>query len=243
MITAQNLIDSAGRLINLNASGESMTANESADALQTLNDLLDALSIEELSAFAVNSAIYTLTPGQQMYTIGIDPTGGSTANFSAPAPNEIKNANLVFTTSGTTSRRPLDMLNDDEWSEIRVQSVASPIPTKLYYSPGFPFSQLYLWPIPSATNQLEIYTLAPLSNIATLATNILFPQGYQRMLRYILAVELSAEFGIQAPPAVIQIALEAKMQVQSRNSDAPLMRCDPAILGTNGAFYWPTGGY
>ena len=243
MITAQQLINSSGRLLGIVASGENMTANESADALQVLNDLLDSLSIDELSCFAENAAIYTLTPGKQTYSIGIDPAGGTAADFTAPRPNEIKNANLIFNSSGMATRRPLEMLDDDQWSMIRVQSVTSPLPTKLYFSPGYPYSTLNLWPVPSSTNQIEIYTLIALTNVASLTTNILFPQGYQRMLRYILAVELASEFGLQPNPAVVQIALEAKSLVQSRNSDAPLMRCGPEVLGARAAFYWPTGGY
>lgn len=70
MTTANEIIIGALRFINAYAPGESLSADDSADALTTLNDMLDQWSTDEASVFASSENIFNYTPGQYQYTIG-----------------------------------------------------------------------------------------------------------------------------------------------------------------------------
>jgi len=78
---ALDLITGALRNINVQAAGEPVGANDSADALQVLNDLLDSLSTDKLFVYTANEAILAWTPGQFQYSIG-NPTQGTFTGYT-----------------------------------------------------------------------------------------------------------------------------------------------------------------
>jgi hypothetical protein len=81
--TALDIITGALRNINVTEAGEPVNANDAADALQTLNDLLDSLSTDKLFVFTSNQNILQWTPGQYQYTIGNPSQGTFVANLTA----------------------------------------------------------------------------------------------------------------------------------------------------------------
>lgn len=78
---ALDLITGALRNINVQAAGEPLAPNDSADALQVLNDLLDSLSTDKLFVYTANEAILAWTPGQFQYSIG-NPTQGTFTGYT-----------------------------------------------------------------------------------------------------------------------------------------------------------------
>src|SRR5215472_9334608 len=77
--------------------GPGRTANpeQFQDALIALNGMLDSLNIQHDGIFSINNNRYTLVPSKLSYSIGIDPLGIQTADFSAPRPIRIDQARLV----------------------------------------------------------------------------------------------------------------------------------------------------
>jgi hypothetical protein len=69
-ITATDIITGALRFCNQYAPGESLSSADADDALQTLNDLLESLSTDQISVYASNENIFTYSPGTYQYTIG-----------------------------------------------------------------------------------------------------------------------------------------------------------------------------
>lgn len=74
--TAMDIITGALRNINALEAGETPSASDAADALQVLNDLIEAWSIDKLMIFSSVENILTFTPGQYQYTVG-NPVGGT----------------------------------------------------------------------------------------------------------------------------------------------------------------------
>lgn len=68
--TALNLIEGALRRINSYQSGEPIAAVDSADCLDTFNDLLDSLSTDKQYIFGVNENLLAWTAGKQQYSVG-----------------------------------------------------------------------------------------------------------------------------------------------------------------------------
>jgi hypothetical protein len=69
-VTANDIITGALRFINAYSSGESLAAEDAADSLATLNDLLGTLSNDQASVYGSAEAILTFTPGKYVYSIG-----------------------------------------------------------------------------------------------------------------------------------------------------------------------------
>lgn len=74
--TALDLVVGALRSINALEAGETPNPNDSSDALQVLNDLMESWSTDKLFVYAGVENILTWTPGQYQYTVG-NPVGGT----------------------------------------------------------------------------------------------------------------------------------------------------------------------
>jgi hypothetical protein len=74
--SANDLVTGALRKIGALAAGEVPNANDSSDALQVLNDMIESWSTDKLFVFAGVENILTWTPGQYQYTVG-NPVAGT----------------------------------------------------------------------------------------------------------------------------------------------------------------------
>jgi hypothetical protein len=74
--SANDLVVGALRKIGALAAGETPNSNDSSDALQVLNDMIESWSTDKLFVFAGVENILTWTPGQYQYTVG-NPVGGT----------------------------------------------------------------------------------------------------------------------------------------------------------------------
>jgi len=70
MPTAQEIITSALRRINVYAPGEALDSADANDALEILNDLLASRSTDEASIYGSVENVLQFTPGQYQYTVG-----------------------------------------------------------------------------------------------------------------------------------------------------------------------------
>jgi hypothetical protein len=100
--------------------------------------------------------------------------------------------------------------------------------------------KLWLHPICSAANTLVLYTWVQLVNGLTLTTELAYPPGYERMLRYNLARDLAPEFGRAVPDDILRIAKSSKSVLKGTNSVTPILRID-----SGGNSHWDiySGGY
>ncbi len=236
MPTAQNIIDSALRLCNIQASGEITPPAMSADALVTFNDMLDAWSAERLMVPSVVPQTFPLVPGQQSYKMG---PGG---DFNVPRPPSIERASIVNLSNPS---QPLELsisyLTEAQWQAIPVKNIQSSLPLNVWDDQGFPLRTLYYWTIPSVNVNTILYTWEPITQPVTLATALAFPPGYSKAVRYNLAVDLCAEYGKPVDPSVAAIAATSLMAVKRINSPLAELRCDPALLYSGpGTYNWLT---
>lgn len=224
-MTAQTLINSAMRLIGATASGETPTTDESNDALVVLNDMLDQWNSEHLMTFTTQPHTFALTTSQT-YTLG---TGGA---FNMARPARIEQAVLQINTDPTF---PLEFVlrqfTDEEWEAITIKSLSNTYPMGFWDDGGFPLRTLYFWPIPSGVSlNVVIYPWEPLTSFASLSTDNSYPPGYNKALRYNLAVDLAAEFEQPLNPQVAITAARTKGKLKTMNSEPPLMTPDRALM-------------
>jgi hypothetical protein len=208
MATAQTLIDRALRLLGAIASGESPTAQESADALVALNNMIESWQLERLMVYTYADTAFTLTANDASYTVG------PSANFNlTPRPSKIEN---IFVRDGSIDY-PVELVDQARWFAIPDKTTTSDIPSIAYYEPGYSTGTLLVWPVPSRAVSLHIVTWSVVSSFAATSTSVALPQGYERALAYNLAIEIAPEYQLQPPEAVVKIATDSLANIKRAN--------------------------
>ena len=69
------------------------------------------------------------------------------------------------------------------------------MPTGIYYDPSYPDGRVYVVPVPDTALTITLVHDEAFTALASVSTSLSFPPGYERALRYALAVELAPEFG------------------------------------------------
>lgn len=206
--------------------GRGMIADpgELDDGLTILNNLLDGWSLDNLVIPSVTSEDLSITAQQQSYTIG---TG---ADFNTTRPLEIIDAYLF---DGDNDYQLFTMTRE-QYNSI-INKATGGLPDRYLYEPSYPNGVIYFDLQPTTNYSLHLDSLKPLTNFATLQTNIDFPPGYSRALRSNLAIDLAGSFGrgSSVPQTVVAVAASSKAAIEVRTAAyrVPQLRVDGGITG------------
>ena len=204
-MTVRDLITGALRLCGVLASGESMEAAEAQDALQTLNALLGSWNLEKLlTGWDVVHEIPCT--GADSYTLG---PGGS-----VDAPKPVRVSAVVWRDASGKLDRALPMADEDAWRENPIKILGG-IPEAAYYEAEHPMGLLSIWPQPS-TGTLRVYAWRQFEPM-TLDSEVQFPTGFDRALRYALALELAPEYGRALDAMTLKAAGDSLAAVKRAN--------------------------
>jgi hypothetical protein len=241
-MTVNDLVTSSLKLIGAVSATNPPSADETADVLARLQDMLDSWMAERLTIYFVQRSLYPLVAGQQTYTIG---SGGT---FNQARPVWIQNAGIISNTNPTQPLElPMTILSPDDFASVSIKSVASSLSWYLYYDYQFDANgrgTIWVWPIPNiGTLQIALYVPTPLSNVSALVDPISFPPGYAEAIRFNLAARLAPEFGKPLDPVVAQLAVESLARIQRANKRLAKLRVDPALTAASAAriFNYLTG--
>ena len=231
--------------------GQSANSDLLNAGLRSLNQMLEQWLLQQFLLPGCNPRVYTLTGGQQIYTIG--PNG---ANLTDERPTRIDEANIILNTVNPVVRQPLRIIDEDRWAAIRVQQIPFAIPLELWYprdfDPVLGFGTIYLWPGPLSSYQLELFTWNQISQFADLTTQYTFPPGYSEFIRKSLALKLypqmRAYFKVPIDPEVLgEIKSEreaARDTIEQYNLKTPVLKGDPAFTGSRrGGWNYAIGDY
>ena len=270
-----SLITAALRIAGITlAPGRTPSPEQFAEAIPTLNRMLASWSINRLDIYTIDIVPFTLTPGKKIYTIGVDPTGQKKADFAGPRPVLIERASIIFGnpinsiwddpgfqwdsasnwdgTPGisTPIRRPIELIDDEQWQQIRVQDIPQGLPSKLYDDYSYPLSNLYFWTQPALAYQVELYYWHALPTFATLNDAVVLPPGYERAITFNLAREIAAMYPTNShmAPMSYQIAKEALEAIETVNAPTPRLQADEAVINAGRRsggrpFNYLTGGF
>lgn len=212
------------------------SAAQFEDALEELNRLIGSLNSDRLNIYSIANYQFPLT-GAKSYTMGTDPTGAMTADLPGPWPMAIDRANIIYSTPQI--RRPLAILTDLQWSQIRVQDIPNTIPYALYNDRAYPLANLYLYPQPVPGYILELYLWQAVPTFLTTNDVVVLPPGYEDALTLNLAVRLVTHFPDnrdvprQVDPNLYEQARLALMRLESINAPRPtldLPRCNTGYM-------------
>lgn len=226
MATVRDLIKSALRQIGAIDPGENVEASEAADALATLNQMLEQWSTENLLVPLTVRERFDLVGGQSSYTMG---TGG---NFNTTRPVKIEIAKLE-TQDGTPYELDMELLTEREWANISDKAQQSTLPTKLYAMGSSPLETLKLWPVPTVANKIVLYSVKTITVFTTINDSVELPQGYYSALKFNLAVELAPEYGKSPSEVTVTKAMSTLKNLKRINKKALLMVSDSPGVGSH----------
>ncbi len=228
MTTALQIIEGAARLLGVLRKGEALDADEAADGLVALNDLIASWSNDELIVYTRTRDTHTLSAGTGSYTIG----SGATIDTAKPLKiisAFIREDDLDY---------PVDIINDEDYEALLDKALLSAYPNALNYSNGHPTGTIRLYPVPSVANTLHLLSEKELTGFASLSTTVDLPAGWKRALRYNLALDIAPEYDAQIPvtvPVIAKSALGAIRRTVARNRDMsyqpPLVRNENIYTG------------
>lgn len=132
--------------------------------------------------------------------------------------------NGALITTENTVFLELGMISDEEFASIRLRCMHNQWPTVMYDNGDFPVRKLSFWPVPASVQGVELWLWSPIDVYASLDEELDLPQGYERYLRYALAVELAAEFGKEIPNVVTAILTEAESNLKKLNQKIPIAK-------------------
>lgn len=235
-MTVRDLINGSFRLLGTLASGEQATAPEAEDARTALNSLLDSWKLERLMVYAILPQTFPLVGGQLSYTLG--PTG----DWDTERPVQIDQMSLLYTGSGSPPlNMPIEILNLDQYQQIIVPTTTSPIPMSCYIDDAFPLRTVSFWPVPTVNYSVNVFTWGLVDGFDDINDDITLPPGYERAMRFNLALELAPEYGVTPSNVVLAGAQDSKATVKRNNIKPLLMSCDPALTAQRSGFNWLTG--
>jgi len=236
MTTAGDQINGALRLLGVLAEGETPSAETSQDALSALNQMIDSWNTERLTVFSTIDQVESWPPGQRYRTFG--PTG------------DIVGDRPILVDDSTYFRDPasgisygLKLINQQQYNGIAVKTVTSTYPQVLWVNMTYPNIEMYVYPVPTKVLEFHIVSVQPLSQPATLATELTFPPGYLRCFRYNLACEMAPEFGVEPSPQVQRIAMASKRTLKRINNPDDIMSLPYSIVGTRQRYNIFAGNY
>lgn len=236
MASAGEIINGSLRLIGALAEGEVPSAETSADALLALNQMLDSWSTERLMVYNTIDQIFTWPADEITRTLG--PTG----DFVGLRPVDLDDS-TYYRDASTGVSFGIKFINQQQYDGIAVKTVTSTYPQVMWINMEYPDIAMTIYPKPTRALEWHFVSVQELTQPATLATELAFPPGYLRAFRYNLAREIAAEFGIEPPRTVSQIANVSKRNLKSQNNPNDIMSIPYAIMVSRQRFNIFAGNY
>lgn len=205
-----DIITTAMEIIGALSIGQTPSSDDSTLVFNNLNAMLDGWNAERLNLYTSQPFTGNLTNGVQNYTMG--PGGG----YNRTAPIMIETASVII--PGSTVRRPVSVLNAEQWANLTEKGLTGFLPDKLYCDYLWPISNIAVHPIPNQTIVIELYLRYILAQFVTTGDTVSFPPGYVEALQYNLAVKIAPQFGLAQDPTNLQLAASYKQKMQQYNT-------------------------
>lgn len=229
-ITARTLVKSALRIGGVVASASEISPDEEADALVTLNDLLNLWSLDPLLNY--ESLHISVTIPDTTVPLAMTLPHAATADTAATVPVSepaVWLRSVLYRSSGQDT--PLKLISDIDYALV-VDKATPGTPAHVYVSKRRGELQLYLYPVPPAGGAIHVVGSLPFPTFPALTDSFVFPTGYEVALRYNLAVLLAGEYNITPSTIVVTQADNALLALQSLTHRLAVPpQVQPAVTG------------
>lgn len=226
--TLRNLCTDA--LIEIGVVGADDNAPDDAEIRTALRYALlmsDAQSADRYNLYTTVRAVYTLVPGQLLYTIA--PSG---ADFVGGRPMWVDDVRVR--PAGTDTDLSMHRYSRKEWDAEVLKTLTNEYPYKWLYEYSTDVLGMFtFWPIPTTAAKVIIRQPILLTVTPDLDTELGFPPGLKDGWHYSLAKRLYRPMWHQDPPPGLVEDARMAMEVYRRNNDEgpPPARSDFAPSG------------
>lgn len=190
---------------NVIGEGETPSAEQSQDALATLNQMLALWQLDNVYVYAQQDTSFT-PDGAVSYTVG----DGADVDMDRPP-----KIDALYWRSGTLDY-PIRLIDTFEQYESIAQKTQSGEPLYAFYLPSYPTGTLYLTPQPS-TGTVHIVSNVALPTANELADDLLLPVEYVLPVRANLTVLLCGTYGAPVRPSVAAAAAGGLRMLKRNN--------------------------
>ncbi|MCK5016361.1 MAG: hypothetical protein KAS32_04740 [Candidatus Peribacteraceae bacterium] len=219
MATVKDLIKFAHYEIGVQATGESLSADDEQHGFDILNMMLGTWGNKRNRIFTTEKESFSLVVGQVSYTIG---TGGE---FNTERPTHIEQAYIQD--SGGIDY-PVEVLEDRTVYELITDKDIDARPFQLYFERSFTSQrgQIFFNRAPTTAETVFLIMWKPFAKFSTKTETIVMPDGYERAIYTQLAIELAPSFGKAVSAELVAKAKDALDSLDDTNIEVPEMASD-----------------
>lgn len=245
MPTGRDLCTQALLEINVN---DPLDAPNDADltfVLGKTNRILDNWNADQQAVYGDQFLQFTIPINTAPITIGLAADSPDLV-VAGVRPESIDGVALIYTTSTPQARTVLTKRDAQWWQNNTVPTITATVPSDWYYDNSYPLGNLYLWPVPTQANGIQLWLRTVLSQL-TLNTVFAMPPGYYDALILTTAEDICGAFQKPMPPMLPDKARRARARVFSANQTVPRLPMRDAGMPRAGNapgypnFNWLTG--
>lgn len=214
MATVGDVLSSALRLAGVLAAEESLSADQSENGIETINELLAMWGTTRMNRSGNQQLTFTLT--DESVTFG---TGGDVST-------RIQGASSVIVRSGGLDYT-LREISVDDYATIPLKSTGG-TPEVFCLDNGYPLNTMLIYPVPSSGMQLRVDAVVAMAEYSNVADTVNLPPETRKALREALAVHFCAEYGIEPSAALVAMSRQSQSAMR-RAYRVPAARFDPAL--------------
>lgn len=190
MTTARDIVDRALEIVQVKATGQDSSGEDSSLGLRVLTSLLDGLQLDPNATLGLEELTYTPAAGTQSFTIG---TAG---NIATTMPVRIDRSSFMRINNADYRIWFADSF--EEYTEKRDKSLQGYACCAYWMPKNTGLGTLYLYP---AANGAEFHLWVDQEVVdgfdsMTLSTVLTLPRGYRWMLEYLLADKLTIDYRV-----------------------------------------------
>ena len=206
------------------AAGEPVPIAQAGDVLQKLQRVIDYFNARGAMIYNVDFTRFTIP----INTLPIPIGPGATWDVNQ-RPRDIYSISLILLTSSQENGEVEILLNkrdQDWWAQQAIKNLSSTLPTDFYYSPDWPNGGVYLWPVPSAVNDVRVQMPLVLGEYTTYAQNFTMPPGYWDAIVYSLAEAICPMYQVPVSADLLRLKAGAINGIQLNNISSPRLASD-----------------
>jgi len=215
-------------LIGVLAEGETPSADQLADGISTLNEMLGEWSNDNLLIPTTVREEFSLVAAQATRTMG--PTG----NYATTRPLEIESAMLENQSSAPTTESEVEIVTSEQWAAIPQKDNTSELPQKVWIQWNTPNITLNFYPVPTTAHKIVLYSQKLLLSVTSGNTDIALPPGYDKAIRYNLAIDLAPDYGKSVSAEIASGAASSKAGVKRKNIKTNYLTMDAGLTAHAG---------
>ena len=205
MATAKELIPATLKLIGVVGVGVKPSAPLLFDTLAAMNSMLDSWSSAPQSIFFATREEFTLAASKVSYTIG---SGG---DLDTTRPQQVMDSYITINETDFIVKRR----GRDQYDRVTTKTTEGR-PSNFYYEPEFPLGVLKFYPVPDENHSFTLISLKPFSTYE-INDVMTLPPGYERAIKYNLALEIADNYGKQVSLLTMRIAVGSFKMLKNVN--------------------------